>query len=106
MIVKVRRTESVAGSRQPAHSPARARGRRDPRPSARAPPLLYRPAMSEKDAQPSVPGPGVGGRLTREAAVALLEGGNELLASGDFGEAAQHFSRVVGFDDPAITAAA
>ncbi len=62
--------------------------------------------MSEKDAQPSVPGPGVGGRLTREAALALLERGNELLASGDFGEAGQHFSRVVGFDDPAITAAA
>ena len=62
--------------------------------------------MSEKDAQPSVPGPGVGGRLTREAALALLERGNELLASGDFAEAGQHFSRVVGFDDPAITAAA
>ena len=62
--------------------------------------------MSEKDAQPSVPGPGVGGRLTREAALALLERGNELLASGDFAEAGQHFSRVIGFDDPAITAAA
>jgi membrane associated rhomboid family serine protease len=62
--------------------------------------------MSEKDAQPSVPGPGVGGRLSREAALSLLERGNELLASGDFAEAGGHFSRVVGFDDPAITAAA
>ncbi len=46
------------------------------------------------------------GRLTRDQAVALLERGGELLASGDFGEAGRHFSRVVGFDDPTITAAA
>ena len=46
------------------------------------------------------------GRLTRDRAVALLERGGELLASGDYAEAGPYFSRVVGFDDPTITAAA
>ena len=32
--------------------------------------------------------------------------GDELLAAGDYGDAAIHYQRVVGFDDPAITAAA
>jgi membrane associated rhomboid family serine protease len=50
--------------------------------------------------------PGATGRLTRDDALALLRRGGELLASGDFGDAGQHFSRVVGFDDPTITAAA
>lgn len=50
--------------------------------------------------------PSASGRLTRDSAVALLERGGELLASGDFAEAGQHFSRVVGFDDPTVTAAA
>ena len=46
------------------------------------------------------------GPLSREAALGLLERGGELLASGDFAEAGAHFSRVVGFDDPTVTAAA
>lgn len=60
------------------------------------------------DAPPpaAAPDPAASGRLTRDAAMALLERGGELLASGDFAEAGQHFSRVVGFDDPAVTAAA
>jgi membrane associated rhomboid family serine protease len=52
------------------------------------------------------PDPTTGGPLTRESAKALLERGRELLASGEFGGAGDHFARVVGFDDPAITAAA
>ena len=52
------------------------------------------------------PDPNSGGPLTREAAKALLERGTELLAAGEFGGAGDHFARVVGFDDPAITAAA
>jgi membrane associated rhomboid family serine protease len=36
----------------------------------------------------------------------MLQRGGELLASGDFADARIHFYRVVGFDDPAITAAA
>jgi membrane associated rhomboid family serine protease len=58
-----------------------------------------RPAMR-------VPNPREGGPLTRDEALALLERAGELLASGDFGSAGEHFARVVGFDDPAITAAA
>ena len=45
-------------------------------------------------------------RLTRDVALTLLERGGDLLASGDFADAGAHFERVVGFDDPAITAAA
>ena len=35
-----------------------------------------------------------------------LERGTELLAAGDFGAAGDHFARVVGYDDAALTAAA
>lgn len=50
--------------------------------------------------------PKVGGPLTREAARALLAQGAELVAAGDFGAAGEHFARVVGYDDPALTAEA
>ena len=46
------------------------------------------------------------GRLSREAAQGLLARGDELLAAGDYGDAAAHYQRVVGYDDPAVTAAA
>ena len=46
------------------------------------------------------------GRLTREEASALLAEGDARLAAGDLAEAAVRYSRVVGYDDPAITAAA
>jgi len=36
----------------------------------------------------------------------MLERAGELLASGDFQAAGEHYARVVGFDDPTITAAA
>jgi membrane associated rhomboid family serine protease len=62
--------------------------------------------MSEKGAQPGTSGPSVGGRLTRDAALEFIQRGDNLLASGDFAEAGRYFSRVVGFDDPAITGAA
>ena len=51
------------------------------------------------------PDPSVSGPLTRDAALAHLERAGSLLESGDFNLAAIHFSRVVGFDDPGITAA-
>ncbi len=60
------------------------------------------------DAPPPNPrsDPGATGRLSRDVALSLLEQGNDLLASGDFADAGAHFSRVIGFDDPTITAAA
>src|SRR3954447_2495754 len=60
------------------------------------------------DASPPAPPPDPSepGRLTRDAAIALLQHAGDLLSSGDFAEAGQSFARVVGFDDPAITASA
>jgi membrane associated rhomboid family serine protease len=52
------------------------------------------------------PDPSQPGRLTRDVALTLLQRGGDLLAAGEFADAAAHFARVVGFDDPAITAAA
>jgi membrane associated rhomboid family serine protease len=50
---------------------------------------------------PRIPGP-----LDRETAVAFLSIGDRLLASGEFEAAGGYYQRVIGFDDPAITAAA
>ena len=46
------------------------------------------------------------GPLTRELAAALLGNADDLLAAGEFGEAATRYQRVVGYPDPAVTAAA
>jgi membrane associated rhomboid family serine protease len=62
--------------------------------------------MDDRRRPTGPPDPTTGGPLTREAAKGLLERGAELLAAGEFGGAGDHFARVVGFDDPAITAAA
>ena len=48
----------------------------------------------------------VTGPLSREAAGALLDRGAALLETGEFGEALATYQRVVGFDDPEVTAAA
>ncbi len=59
------------------------------------------------DARPPVtPDPDRPGRLSRAGASALLADGDTALASGDYADAAVRFSRVVGFDDVAVTAAA
>jgi len=50
--------------------------------------------------------PNVDGPLTREAARALLDKGAELMTVGDFANAFHHYRRVIGFDDPDVTAAA
>ena len=63
-------------------------------------------AMDDPSAPAGLPDPSLAGRLTRESAVALLARGDELLASGDYGPAAAHYGRVIGFDDQSITAAA
>jgi membrane associated rhomboid family serine protease len=44
--------------------------------------------------------------LSRDEAMQLLDRGAQLLEAGDFAGAFQHYRRVIGFDDPAITAAA
>jgi membrane associated rhomboid family serine protease len=48
----------------------------------------------------------VDGPLSREEARALLDRGAELLSAGEFGQAFSHYRRVIGFDDPDVTAAA
>ena len=48
----------------------------------------------------------VSGPLSREAAATLLNQGAALLESGEFPEALATYQRVVGFDDPEVTAAA
>ena len=63
-------------------------------------------AMDETRPPARAPDPRVGGPLTRDEALAMLERAAELLASGDFQAAGEHYARVVGFDDPTITAAA
>ena len=62
--------------------------------------------MDDTRAPAGSPDPAIGGPLSRESADAMLERGRELLAAGEFGAAGEHFARVVGFDDPALTAAA
>jgi rhomboid protease GluP len=62
--------------------------------------------MDETRPPVRVPDPRVGGPLTRDEALTMLERAAELLASGDFQAAGEHYARVVGFDDPTITAAA
>src|SRR3712207_773844 len=56
-------------------------------------------------AAPMRPDPSTG-RLSRAEAVALLEDGGTSLAAGDFRDAVARYARVVGFDDPEITASA
>jgi membrane associated rhomboid family serine protease len=63
-------------------------------------------AMDDTRRPTGPPNPTTGGPLTREAAKGLIERGTELLQAGEFGGAGDHFARVVGFDDPVITAAA
>jgi membrane associated rhomboid family serine protease len=46
------------------------------------------------------------GPLSREEARALLDRGSELLSAGEFADAFHHYRRVIGFDDPEVTAAA
>src|SRR4029077_15859255 len=50
---------------------------------------------------PSLPGP-----LDRATALAVLAQADALLAAGEPEAAANHYRRVIGFDDPAVTAGA
>ena len=63
---------------------------------------------------PTVPEPGaspardprISGPLDRDTALAYLSIADRLLAGGEFDTAAGYYQRVIGYDDPAITAAA
>ncbi|HUP54508.1 MAG TPA: rhomboid family intramembrane serine protease [Methylomirabilota bacterium] len=46
------------------------------------------------------------GRLSRDEAAALLADADAALAAGDFRDAGARYGRVIGFDDPSMTAAA
>jgi membrane associated rhomboid family serine protease len=50
--------------------------------------------------------PSRSGRLSRDEAAALLTDADAALAAGDFRDAGVRYGRVIGFDDPAMTAAA
>ena len=62
------------------------------------------------DTTPAGPRPApelaIEGRLSRDAARSILERAAELLQTGDFRDAATHYRRVIGFDDPIVTSAA
>jgi membrane associated rhomboid family serine protease len=62
--------------------------------------------MTDAHRPSTQPDPRTAGRLTRDAAIALLGRADELLAEGDYGDAARHYTRVIGFDDPTVTGAA
>ena len=62
--------------------------------------------MSEPNVLRGATDPNVDGPLSRETARALLDKGAELMASGEFPAAFMHYRRVIGFDDPDVTAAA
>ena len=46
------------------------------------------------------------GPLSREAAMAALDRAAELMETADFADAGRLYNRVIGFDDPGVTAAA
>jgi membrane associated rhomboid family serine protease len=59
-----------------------------------------------RERPPASPELATEGPLTRDEARAILDRAAELIESGDFADAAVHYNRVIGFDDPAVTAAA
>ena len=62
--------------------------------------------MSEPDDPSADIDPNKDGPLSRETARALLNKGAELMGAGEFPRAFEHYRRVIGFDDPDVTAAA
>jgi membrane associated rhomboid family serine protease len=75
----------------------------DPRPPAEDQPAAGGQAAVGGSPGDDLPPPGP---LSREQARAILDRAAELLAGGDFREAAEHYRRIVGNDDATITAAA
>jgi membrane associated rhomboid family serine protease len=68
---------------------------------------LPEPTTDQPAGSPEVPvDRNITGPLSRHAAAVLLNQGAALLESGEFGEALATYVRVIGFDDPEVTAAA
>ncbi len=67
---------------------------------------MYAPAVTERQDIDLSATLAHDGPLPREAALAALDRAAELLQSSDFVDAARLYQRVIGFNDPAITAAA
>ncbi|MEO8228157.1 MAG: rhomboid family intramembrane serine protease [Chloroflexota bacterium] len=63
------------------------------------------PTVPDTGATPA-PDPRISGPLDRETALTFLAIGDRLLTGGEFDAASGYYQRVIGFDDPAITAAA
>jgi membrane associated rhomboid family serine protease len=63
------------------------------------------PTVPDPDATP-VQDPRISGPLDRATALAFLSIADRLLEAGEFDAAGGYYQRVIGFDDPAITAAA
>lgn len=63
------------------------------------------PTVPDTGAAPA-PDPRISGPLDRDTALAFLSIADRLLAAGEFDAAGGYYRRVIGFDDPAITAAA
>jgi membrane associated rhomboid family serine protease len=63
------------------------------------------PTVPDTGATPA-PDPRISGPLDRDTALAFLSIAERLLAAGEFDAAGGYYQRVIGFDDPAITAAA
>ncbi len=67
---------------------------------------MYAPAVTERQDIDLNATLAHDGPLPREAALAALDRAAELLQSSDFVDAARLYQRVIGFNDPAVTAAA
>ena len=63
------------------------------------------PTVPDPGAAPA-PDPRISGPLDRDTAQAFLSIADRLLAAGEFEPAGGYYQRVIGYDDPAITAAA
>ena len=63
------------------------------------------PTVPDLDATPARD-PRISGPLDRDTALAFLSIADRLLAAGEFDAAGGYYQRVIGFDDPAVTAAA
>jgi membrane associated rhomboid family serine protease len=69
-------------------------------------PTIPDPGAAPDPGRPQLQDPRVPGPLDRDTALAFLAIADRLLEAGEFDAAGGYYQRVIGFDDPAITAAA